>query len=82
MKTITSTECKTRLGEYLETVRIEPVTIKKAGSPVAVLLSVAEYERLQSLENAYWLARAKQAESTGYIGSGKSKEPSKKGSNS
>jgi len=72
MKIISSTECKTRLGEYLETVRSEPITIEKTGRPVAVLLSQAEYERLVSLENAYWRERAKEAEESGYIGSEKS----------
>lgn len=74
MKTISSTECKTRLGEYLESVRNEPITIEKTGRAVAVLISVAEYERLQALENSYWLDRAKEAEASGYIGTEKSME--------
>ncbi len=72
MKTITSTECKTHLGEYLEMVRTEPISIEKTGRAVAVLISRADYDRLTALENAYWLERAKEAEASGYIGSEKS----------
>lgn len=81
MKTVTSTECKTRFGEYLEMVRSEPVAIEKTGRAVAVLLSRAEYDRLTALENSYWLERAKEAEATGYIGSKKSMELLKEGLN-
>ncbi len=72
MKTISSTECKTRLGEYLESVRTEPISIEKTGRAVAVLISRSEYDRLVALENAYWLERAKDAEASGYLGSDKS----------
>ncbi len=81
MKIITSTECKTRLGEYLETVRTEPVFIEKTGRAVAVLISRAEYDRLTALENSYWLERAKEAEDSGYIGSEKSMKMLKEGMN-
>lgn len=74
MKTVSSTECKTRFGEYLESVLSEPVTIQKTGRAVAVLISFSEYERLQALENSYWLERAKEAEASGYIGTEKSME--------
>ncbi len=72
MKTISSTECKTRLGEYLESVRTEPISIEKTGRAVAVLISRSEYDRLISMENAYWLERAKDAESSGYLGTDQS----------
>ncbi len=81
MKTITATECKTRLGEYLETVRTEPISIEKTGRAVAVLISRADYDRLTALENAYWLERAKEAEASGYIGSEKSMELLQEGLN-
>lgn len=81
MKTITATECKTRLGEYLETVRTEPISIEKTGRAVAVLISRTEYDRLIALENSYWLERAKEAEAGGYIGNEKSMELLKEGMN-
>jgi prevent-host-death family protein len=72
MKSISATDAKTRLGQYLEQVNIEPVQIQKKERPVAVLISYDEYERLAALENAYWLAQAKKGEKSGYIGVEKS----------
>jgi len=56
------------LEEYLESVHSVPISIEKDGNSVAVLISHAEYERLVSFENAYWLKRAKEAETSEYIG--------------
>ena len=44
------------------------MTIQKNGRSVAVVLSLEEYERLEALENAYWTARAEEAEAEGYLG--------------
>lgn len=74
MKTVSATDAKTRLGQYLEKVHSEPVQIQKKDRPVAVLISYEEYGRLLALENAYWLAQAKEAEASGYIGIEKSME--------
>ena len=81
MRIVSSTDCKTRFGEYLDIVRDEPVTIEKTGRSVAVLISYGEYERLTTLENAYWLARAKEAEASGYVGMKKSMKILKAGLN-
>ncbi|MBI4309602.1 MAG: type II toxin-antitoxin system Phd/YefM family antitoxin [Candidatus Omnitrophica bacterium] len=67
MKT-TATEIKNHFGEYLEGAISEPVVIEKTGRPVAVMLSVKEYERLIALEDAYWAQKAINAEKSGYIG--------------
>ena len=45
----------------------KPVFIKRRNNE-AVLLSKKEYERLQKIEDGYWLNEAKLAESQGYIG--------------
>ena len=68
MKTVSSTEIKNRLGQYLEASVAQPVVVEKAGRPVSVVLSYAEYQRLVAIEDSYWLARAKQAEESGYLG--------------
>jgi prevent-host-death family protein len=68
MKTVSATDAKTRFGQYLEKVHSEPVQIQKKDRPVAVLISYEEYERFLALENSYWLAEAKKAEKSGYIG--------------
>ena len=72
MKTVAAKDAKNRFGELLDTARREPVTIEKNGRPVAVVLSSEEYERLESLETAYWLKRAEAAEKAGYVGAEKS----------
>jgi len=64
---ITSTELKTHLGEYLNEAMIKPVFIKRHKSQ-AVLLSKEEYDRLQSLEDAYISNEINLAEEEGYIG--------------
>ena len=68
MKTVTATEMKQRLGQYLTAALVEPVMVEKSGKPVVVMLSMAEYERLQALEDAYWGERARQAEQGGFTG--------------
>lgn len=71
MKIVSATDCKTRLGQYLELAHSEPVAIQKNERSVAVLLSYSEYERLLAMENSYWLEQAKKAEKSGYVGSTK-----------
>jgi PHD/YefM family antitoxin component YafN of YafNO toxin-antitoxin module len=39
--------------------------VRKSGKAVAVVMSADEYDHLQGLEDAYWLARAETAESSG-----------------
>jgi antitoxin Phd len=68
MKTVSSSEMKNRLGQYLESTVAEPVLIEKAGRPVAVVLSYGEYQRLQRLEDSYWAARCRLAEESGWAG--------------
>lgn len=68
MKTATATEIKNRFGEYLQSAIREPVLIEKTGKPVAVLLSIDDYERLSALEDAYWIKKAEEAKAGGYLG--------------
>ena len=64
---INSTEFKTHLGEYLTEAMHKPVFIKRHNNE-AVLLSKKEYERLQEIEDSYWLNKANIAEEEGYVG--------------
>ena len=59
---------KNHFGQYLEEALSDPVVIEKTGRPVAVMLSIKEYERLAALEDAYWAQKAIEAEKTGYLG--------------
>ncbi len=48
METIAATEASNRFGKLLDLALQEPVTIEKKGRQVAVILSVEEYNRMES----------------------------------
>jgi prevent-host-death family protein len=66
MKTVTSTEVKNTFGTIMDSALVEPVLVKKSGRGSVVILSVAEYERLISMEDAYWASRAFTSEGSGF----------------
>jgi prevent-host-death family protein len=68
MKTFAAKEAKDNFGRLLDTAQREPLRIAKNGRPVAVLLSLEEYERLEALDDAYWAARADEALQEGSLG--------------
>ena len=49
-KAIPAAEAKTNFGALLEKVQREPLTISKKGRPVAVLMSMDEFEAHQRLK--------------------------------
>ena len=49
-KAIPAAEAKTNFGALLEKVQREPLTISKKGRPVAVLMSIDEFETHQRLK--------------------------------
>ena len=48
MKTVPATEAKNRLGAILDDAQREPVVIRRQDRDIAVVLSMADYERLRS----------------------------------
>ncbi len=46
--TIRATDASNRFGQLLDMARSEPVTIEKKGRPVAVVLAIEEYQRMES----------------------------------
>lgn len=62
MTTLTANEAKTHFGELLLKAQQQPVTINKNGKPVAVVMSVDEYEQIEQLKLQYLKARAAQAQ--------------------
>lgn len=48
MKTVAATEAKNRLGAILDDAQREPVIIRRQDRDIAVVLSMAEYERLRA----------------------------------
>ncbi|HZT43964.1 MAG TPA: type II toxin-antitoxin system Phd/YefM family antitoxin [Chthonomonadaceae bacterium] len=69
MTTATATDVKNHFGEYIEKAQREPVIVQKSGRKVAVIISQADYERFEALEDRYWSERARMAQESGYIGS-------------
>lgn len=68
MKTLTTRKARGSFGRLLDTVQREPVAITRNGQIVVVILSIAEFERYQGLENALWAARAGMAAKRGFVG--------------
>jgi len=50
MYTLNANEAKTKFGAMLMKVQSEPVEIIKNGSPVAVVVSLAEYNKIEQLK--------------------------------
>ena len=48
MKTVAASEAEKRLGAILDDAQREPVVIRRQDRDVAVVLSMAEYERLRT----------------------------------
>lgn len=48
MKTVAATEAKNRLGAILDEAQREPIVIRRQDRDIAVVLSMADYERLRS----------------------------------
>jgi prevent-host-death family protein len=48
MKTVAATEAKNRLGAILDDAQREPVVIRRQDRDIAVVLSMADYERLRA----------------------------------
>ena len=48
MKSVAATEAKNRLGAILDEAQREPIVIRRQERDIAVVLSMAEYERLRS----------------------------------
>ena len=48
MKSVPATEAKNRLGAILDEAQREPIVIRRQDRDIAVVLSMADYERLRS----------------------------------
>ncbi len=68
MKTMAAKEAKQSFGQLLDDAQREPVRIERNGRPVAVVISAAEFERFEALEDTYWGRLAEEAEKEGYLG--------------
>jgi prevent-host-death family protein len=65
MRQVNATDFKNHFGEFLDMAKDEALMVNKSGKPMAVVLSLEEYEHLERLDDAYWIARAQAAEASG-----------------
>jgi prevent-host-death family protein len=65
MRQVNATDFKSHFGDFVDLVRDEPIEVLRGSKPVGVFISRDEYEHLQSLDDAYWIARASVAETQG-----------------
>ena len=70
--TVDATEAKTKFGQYLDEASHQPVIIRKSKRNVAALISMREYERLQTLEDQLWKLKADMSAKEGFIGADES----------
>lgn len=66
MNTVTATYAKQNFGACVSDAMREPVVIEKSGRPAVVMMSYADFQRLNDLEDAEWLRRAQEAAAEGY----------------
>lgn len=71
--TFTAKEAKNNFGRLLDEARRIPVTIEKNGRPVAVVMSLEEYNEFEIYRDALWGRRAEQARKKGFIGVAKTR---------
>lgn len=50
MQTLSANDAKTQFGDMLMKVQRAPIQINKNGKPVAVVISVEEYENMEALK--------------------------------
>ncbi len=61
MNTLSANEAKTQFGDMLLKVQHAPVQINKNGKPVAVVVSMVEYEHIEALKLQFLQLRVAQA---------------------
>jgi prevent-host-death family protein len=62
MDALSANEAKTHFGDLLLKAQRSPVQINKNGKPVAVIISVEEYEGIEALKLRFLQGRVEQAE--------------------
>ena len=72
MRVLAAAEAKNGFGKMIDMAQRGPVTIEKKGRAVAVILSMEEYSKFESLENEFWSNKALEAINDGFIGKEKS----------
>jgi prevent-host-death family protein len=71
---VTATDAKNKFGMLIDMAQKSPVAIEKQGRSVAVIISSAEYARLEEIEDSYWIMQANAAEQSGFLSIKESEE--------
>jgi prevent-host-death family protein len=50
VQSVSAHQAKARFGQLLDAARVDPVTIEKHGRPVAVLVSIEEYDSIEAMK--------------------------------
>lgn len=74
MLTLGAREAKNEFGRMLDAAQSESVLIEKKGRPVAVVLSIKEYQLLESAQDKLWEMLAKTSEIDGLVSEKESKD--------
>ena len=72
MKSLTANEAKTHFGELLLKAQKEPVQISRNGKPVAVVISMDEYDAIDKLKLKLLKLRAAEADNEASLVDGNS----------
>jgi antitoxin Phd len=67
MLTLGAREAKNEFGRLLDAAQSENVLIEKKGRPVAVVLSIKQYQQLEEAQDKLWEILAKTSEIEGLI---------------
>jgi antitoxin Phd len=67
MLTLGAREAKNEFGRLLDAAQSEKVLIEKKGRPVAVVLSIKEYQLLEEAQDKLWEMLAKTSEIEGLV---------------
>ena len=74
MMKMNATKAKNEFGLLIDEARNQPVSIEKNGRAVAVVLSIAEYERMVAVEDAWWAKKAEEISAEGFLDQGESEK--------
>ena len=68
MHTLTANEAKTQFGDMLLKAQREPVQINRNGKPVAVVVSIEDYEQMEAMKHQLLKAKIQRAQNDIHLG--------------
>ncbi|MFW6283489.1 MAG: type II toxin-antitoxin system Phd/YefM family antitoxin [Minisyncoccales bacterium] len=72
MTIVQAKDAKNKFGQLIQNAQKNPITIQKHGKPCVVVMSQEEYERLNALEDEYWIQKAENAKKEGFLSNSES----------